>query len=162
MLTMAKIIDPNYPPIKGGSTVGSMFIKKESFKKEISPTTNALLTTSILNLSTYYSRFSDVDEKLHCYSKVYENLAKRQLEFYSINLRNNDGVFIAKKNLSENNYKGFNLVEKDNKFKFSDQAFMMFAYNLYSLLYPEDNVSLDYNNFSIEILNTLIELKEKI
>ncbi|MBE6055046.1 MAG: hypothetical protein E7212_14310, partial [Clostridium sartagoforme] len=32
---------------------------EESFKKDISPTTNALLTTSILNLSTYYSRFKD-------------------------------------------------------------------------------------------------------
>ncbi len=135
---------------------------EESFKKEICPTTNALLTTSILNLSTYYSRFKDVDEKLYTYSKVYKKLSKRQLEFYSINLRNNEGVFTEKKNLSENNYKGFNFVEKNNKFKFSDQAFMMFAYNLYSILYPEDKLSLDYNNFSIEILNTLIEFKEKI
>lgn len=135
---------------------------EESFKKEISPTANALLTTSILNLSTYYSRFKDIDEKLYSYSKVYKKLSKRQLEFYSINLRNNEGVFIEKKNLSENNYKGFNLVEKNNKFKFSDQAFMMFAYNLYSILYPEDKLSSDYNNFSIEILNTLIEFKENI
>ncbi|MFU7516481.1 hypothetical protein AB4668_11590 [Clostridium sp. HCS.1] len=135
---------------------------EESFKKEICPTTNALLTTSILNLSTYYSRFKDVDEKLYAYSKVYKKLSKRQLEFYSINLRNNEGVFTEKKNLSENNHKGYNLVEKNNKFKFSDQAFMMFAYNLYSILYPEDKLSLDYNNFSMEILNTLIEFKEKI
>lgn len=135
---------------------------EESFKKEISPTTNALLTTSILNLSTYYSRFQDVDKKLYSYSKVYKKLSKRQLEFYSVNLRNNEGVFIEKKNLSENNYKGFNLEEKNNKFKFSDQAFMMFAYNLYSILYPEDKLSSDYNNFSIEILHTLMEFKEKI
>ena len=135
---------------------------EESFKKDISPTTNALLTTSILNLSTYYSRFKDVDEKLYSYSKVYKKLAKRQLEFYSVNLRNNEGVFTEKKNLSDNNYKSFNLVEKDNKFKFSDQAYMMLAYNLYSILYPEDKLSSDYNNFSIEILNTLIEFKENI
>ena len=135
---------------------------EESFKKDISPTTNALLTTSILNLSTYYSRFKDVDEKLYSYSKVYKKLAKRQLEFYSVNLRNNEGVFTEKKNLSDNNYKSFNLVEKDNKFKFSDQAYMMLAYNLYSILYPEDKLSSDYNSFSLEILSTLIDFKEKI
>ncbi|MDV4151479.1 hypothetical protein R0131_11640 [Clostridium sp. AL.422] len=135
---------------------------EESFKKEVSPTTNALLTTSILNLSTYYSRFKDVDEKLYSYSKVYKKLSKRQLEFYSVNLRDNDGFFTEKKNLSENNYKGFNLVDKNNKFKFSDQAFMMVAYNLYSILYPEDKLSSDYNSFSLEILNTLMDFKEKI
>lgn len=135
---------------------------EESFKKDISPATNALLTTSILNLSTYYSRFKDVDEKLYAYSKAYKKLSKKQLEFYSVNLRNNEGIFIEKKNLSENNYKGFNLVDKSNKFKFSDQAFMMVSYNLYSILYPEDETSIDYNNFSLEILQTLIEFKEKI
>lgn len=57
-------------------------------------------------------------------------------------------VFLQIKNLSENNYKGFNLVEKkNNKFKFSDQAFMMLAYNLYSILYPDDKLSLDYKEF---------------
>ncbi len=135
---------------------------EESFKKDISPATNALLTTSILNLSTYYSRFKDVDEKLYSYSKAYKKLSKKQLEFYSINLRNNEGIFVEKKNLSENNYKGFNLVDKNDKFKFSDQAFMMVSYNLYSILYPEDEISVDYNKFSLEILHTLIEFKEKI
>ncbi|WP_341479609.1 hypothetical protein [Clostridium gallinarum] len=135
---------------------------EESFKKDISPATNALLTTSILNLSTYYSRFKDVDEKLYAYSEAYKKLSKKQLEFYSINLRNNEGIFIEKRNLSENNYKGFNLVDKNNKFKFSDQAFMMVSYNLYSILYPGDETSIDYNNFSLEILQTLVEFKEKI
>lgn len=135
---------------------------EESFKKDISPGTNALLTASILNLSTYYSRFKDVDKKLYSYSKIYKKLSRKQLEFYSVNLRNNEGVFTEKKNLSENNYKGFNLVDKDNKFKFSDQAFMMVAYNLYSILYPEDELSADYNNFSLEILQTLNEFKENI
>lgn len=39
---------------------------------------------------------------------------------------------------------------------------MMVSYNLYSILYPEDETSIDYNNFSLEILQTLIEFKEKI
>lgn len=135
---------------------------EESFKKDISPGTNALLTASILNLSTYYYRFKDVDKKLYSYSKIYKKLSRKQLEFYSVNLRNNEGIFTEKKNLAENNYKGFNLVDKDNKFKFSDQAFMMVSYNLYSILYPEDEISADYNNFSLEILETLNEFKENI
>lgn len=157
LLCMYRKSSPNYIHSKNYNG-----FDEESFKKDLSPTTNALLTTSILNLSTYYSRFNDVDKKLYSYYKVYKKLAKRQLEFYSINLRNNEGIFIEKKNLSENNYKGFNLAEKNNKFKFSDQAFMMVSYNLYSILYPEDELSSDYNNFSLEILHTLIDFKEKI
>lgn len=135
---------------------------EESFKKDISPITNALLTTSVLNLSTYYSRFKGIDEKLYSYSKAYKTLAKNQLKFYSQNLRSNEGVFIEKRNLSENNHKGFNLVDKNNKFRFSDQAFMMVSYNLYSMMYQEDDLSEDYKKFSLEILQTLIEFKEKI
>ena len=37
---------------------------ESSFKKDISPITNALMTTSILDLTTYYSRFKAADEKL--------------------------------------------------------------------------------------------------
>lgn len=135
---------------------------EDSFKKEISPSTNALLTICILNLATYYSRFKDIDEKLYNYSNIYKKLSKNQLDFYSINLRNNEGIFVDKKNLSENNYKNFNLTDKSNKFKFSDQSFMMIAYNLYSISYPEDDISEEYSKFSLEILHTLIEFKEKI
>ena len=39
---------------------------------------------------------------------------------------------------------------------------MMVAYNLYSILYEEDDISEDYKKFSLEILQTLIEFKEKI
>lgn len=135
---------------------------EESFKKDIHPITNALMTTSILNLTNYYSRFKDADEKLYSYSKIYKKLAKEQLKFYSINLRNSEGIFIEKRNLSENNHKGFNLTDKNNKLKFSDQATMMVAYNLYSLLFPEEEFSEDYNKFSLEILQMLNEFKEKI
>jgi hypothetical protein len=135
---------------------------EESFKKDIAPITNALMTSSILNLTTYYSKFKDADEKLYSYSQIYKRLAKEQLDFYSVNLRNTEGIFIEKRNLSENNYKGFNLTEKNNKFKFSDQAFMMVSYNLYSMLYEDDDISEDYNKFSLEILQMLNEFKEKI
>lgn len=157
LLCIYKKSSPNYIHSKNYNG-----FDEESFKKEISPSSNALLTTCILNLASYYSKFKDIDEKLYTYSNVYKKLSKNQLDFYSINLRNNDGIFVDKKNLSENNYKNFNLIEKNNKFKFSDQSFMMIAYNLYSLLYPEDDISKEYNKFSLEILQTLIEFKEKI
>lgn len=135
---------------------------EESFKKDIYPITNALMTTNMLNLSTYYSKFKDTDEKLFAYSEIYKKLAREQLNFYSSNLRNTEGVFVEKRNLSENNYKEFNLTNKNNKFKFSDQAFMMVAYNLYATLFNEDDISKDFRRFSEEILQVLIEFKNKI
>ncbi|MBU5455992.1 hypothetical protein [Caproiciproducens sp. MSJ-32] len=135
---------------------------EESFKKDIYPITNALMTTSMLNLSTYYSKFKDADEKLFSYSEIYKKLAREQLNFYSSNLRNTEGVFVEKRNLSENNYKEFNLSNKNNKFRFSDQAFMMVAYNLYSTLFSDDDISKDFERFAEEILQVLIEFKNKI
>ena len=54
------------------------------------------MTTNILNLSTYYSKFKDTDEKLFAHSEIYKNLAREQLNFYSSNLRNTEGVFVEK------------------------------------------------------------------
>ncbi|WP_300382180.1 hypothetical protein [Clostridium sp.] len=157
LLCMYRKSSPNYIHSKNYNG-----FDEDSFRKDISPATNALMTANIINLSTYYSRFKDVDEKLYTYSKVYKRLAKEQLNFYSEHLRNPEGVFIEKKNLAENNYKGFNLTDKNNKFKFSDQAFMMASYNLYSEIFANDQISNDYNKFSLEILQALIDFKEKI
>ena len=125
LLCMYRKSSPNYIHSKNYNG-----FDEDSFRKDISPLTNALMTANIINLSTYYSRFKDADEKIYTYSKVYKQLAKEQLKFYSEHLRNPEGVFIEKRNLAENNYKGFNLTDKSNKFKFSDQAFMMVSYNL--------------------------------
>lgn len=135
---------------------------EDSFKREISPITNSLMTLNLLELTDYYSKFKDADDKLYSYSEVYKKLAKEQLEFYSMHLRNNEGVFVEKKNLAENNHKGFNLVDKDGKFKFSDQAFMAIAYYLYSKSFPKDDASDDYNKFSLEIIQMFLDFKEKI
>ena len=157
LLCMYRKSSPNYIHSKNYNG-----FDEESFRKDISPLTNALMTANIINLSTYYSRFKDADEKLYTYSKVYKQLAKEQLKFYSEHLRNPEGVFVEKKNLAENNYKGFNLTDKSNKFKFSDQAFMMVSYNLFSEVFPNDKISNDYNKFSKEILQVLSDFNEKI
>lgn len=157
LLCMYRKSSPNY--IHSKSLNG---FDEDSFKRDIVPITNALMTINILNLSTYYSKFRDIDEKLYSYSIIYNQLAKEQLNFYSSNLRSAEGVFVQKRNTSENNSRNFNLTNRNNKFKFSDQAFMMVAYNLYSTLFPEEETSMEYTSFSSEILEVLIEYKEKI
>jgi hypothetical protein len=135
---------------------------EDTFKKDINVSTNALMTLSLLELLDYYRNFENIENNIYGLYHIYKKLTKDQLEFYSINLRNTEGVFIDKKNLLDNNYKNFNLVDRDKKFKFSDQAFMMLAYYLYSLKNPDDELATAYNNFSLEILQMFIDYKEKI
>ena len=58
-----------------------------SFKREVIPTTNALLTISLLELSDYYS-FLSKDSNDYQLAKGYRQLAHEQLDFYYDNLRN--------------------------------------------------------------------------
>ncbi|GAB6169161.1 hypothetical protein JCM1393_16210 [Clostridium carnis] len=157
LLCIYKKSSPNYIHSKNYNG-----FDEDSFKKDIIPITNALMTLNILELVDYYRSFKDIDNSIYSYYEIYKKLSKDQLEFYSENLRNNEGVFIEKKNLLENNTKGFNLVGKDKKFKFSDQAFMMAAYNLYSIKFPDDDISKDYNTFSLEILQMFLDFKDKL
>ena len=95
-------------------------------------------------------------------NEIYKNLAKDQLDFYSTHLRNREGVFVDKKNILESNSKNFNLVDKDKKFKFSDQSFMMIAYYLYSIKNPNDESSDLYKEFSEQILKMFCDFKDQI
>lgn len=126
---------------------------ESSFKKEINPSTNAFMTLSLLELSEYYSHFNDGKRNISSLEKPFRYLAKEQLQFYSENLRNNEGLFVSKKNMSDGNSKGFSLVDKDDKFKFSDQAFMMDSYLLYSNYDKSNTDSEEYAKFSHEILD---------
>lgn len=135
---------------------------ESTFKKEITPSTNALMTLCLLELSDYYSHYTNKARNVTSLEKSYKFLAKEQLEFYSEHLRNSEGLFVEKKNISEGNSKGYNLVEKDKKFNFSDQAFMMNAYYLYSIYNPEDSVSEEYRNFSLQILEMFFDFKDAL
>jgi len=132
---------------------------ESSFKKEINPSTNALMTLCLLELSEYYSHYDKGGRNVLSLEKPFKYLAKEQLQFYSQNLRNNEGLFVDKKNISDGNSKGFSLVDKDDKFKFSDQALMMAAYLLYSHYNEDDQTSEDYPKFSHEILDMLRDYK---
>lgn len=126
---------------------------ESSFKKEINQTTNALMTLCLLELSEYYSHYNDGKRNIVSLEKPFKYIAKEQLQFYSENLRNNEGLFVDKKNVSDGNLKGFSLIDKDNKFNFSDQAFMMVAYFLYSYFNESDPISHEYIKFAHEILD---------
>ena len=56
---MAKIIDPNYPPYKGGSTLGSQLIRRESFKQEIN--SNRIFDRSQIEWYDKFNRFGLLD-----------------------------------------------------------------------------------------------------
>lgn len=135
---------------------------ESTFKKEISPSTNALMTLCLLELSEYYSHFTKGNRNITSLENAYKYLAKEQLQFFSENLRNSEGLFVTKKNMSDGNSKGYELVDKDNKFKFSDQAFMMDAYLLYSIYNPDDNACEDYKKFSYEILEVFKDYKDSL
>lgn len=135
---------------------------ESSFKKEINPASNALMTLCLLELSEYYSYYNTQNRNVDSFENAYKYITKEQLKFFSENLRNNEGLFVSKKNTSDGNSKGFNLIDKDDKFKFSDQAFMMNAYLLYSKYNPSDEVSSDYLKFSKEILNLFIDYKDAL
>lgn len=157
LLCMYKKSSPNYIHNKNSNG-----FDEDTFRKEICPTTNALMTLCILELTDYYDSFKEIDSKFYSFSETYRKLSMDQLKFYSVNLRNPEGVFIDKKNLLENNHKGFNLVDKSKKFKFSDQAFMMVSYYLYSKKFPEEEISEEYKKFSLDILDMFLDFKEKI
>lgn len=132
---------------------------ESTFKKEINPSSNALMTMCLLELSEYYSHYEEGNRNVLSLEKPFNYLAKEQLQFYSENLRNNEGLFVDKKNISDGNSKGFSLIDKDVNFKFSDQAFMMTAYLLYSYYNDDDEISDDYIKFSREILDMLRDYK---
>jgi hypothetical protein len=134
---------------------------EDGVKKEISSSSNALMTLSMLELSEFYSKFEKSSNINYSMAKIYRTLAKQQLDFYSKQLRNTDGVFVDKKNLSEGNSE-FNLIDKDKKFKFSDQALMMVAYYLYWNICTFDEDREMYKDFSLDILNMFLDYKEEI
>lgn len=131
-----------------------------SFKKDISPATNALMTLSLLELSRYYSYYKNNNRNIDSLSEAYSYLSKEQLEFYYENLRNAEGIFVEKKNVSDGNAKGYNLIDKNKKFNFVDQAFMMNAYYTYAHDNPDDPSSDDYKNFSLQILDMFLDFKD--
>lgn len=132
-----------------------------SFKREVNPATNAFMTMCLLEMSDYYSYFNKKSDE-RSLKDAYRFLAREQLDFYYDNLRNTEGLFISKKSLFENGAKESNLIDKDRKFLFSDQAFMMNAYYLYSIYEEDNDAKKEYEDFSSEILQMFLDYKEAL
>lgn len=133
-----------------------------TFKKEILVSSNALMTSSMLESTKYYDNFKSVDDSIYDISKLYKDLSKIQLEFYYNHLRNTEGFFVNKKDEKQTDSKEFNFSEKDGDFDFVDQGYMMLSYYLYSIVCKDNESSIDFKNFSLEILDMFDNLKENL
>lgn len=133
----------------------------ETTKKEISPDANALLTYSLLELSSYYSYLENVDTILYSLSSIYKGLSRIQLDFYSLYMRNCDGLFVDKKNDGDSYTDSMSISDKYKNISYSYQAFMMCAYyDYYHKSKTKENEM--YKTFSLEILNMLLDYKDSI
>ncbi|WP_315119297.1 hypothetical protein [uncultured Clostridium sp.] len=133
----------------------------DKLKKEINISTNAFMTLSLLELGDYYKQFESIDKRKYCYHLIYNNIVKKQLQFYASNLRNEEGVFIDKIDLTDSSANDYNLEAKDNKFKFSDQALLMAAFYKASLDDDSKDV-LGYRTFSLDILNMFLQYRHEL
>jgi hypothetical protein len=73
----------------------------DKFKREINIDSNSLMTLCLLELHDYYSQFKNIDANKYNLSRLYLLLCKKQLEFYASYFRNEEGVFIDKKDISD-------------------------------------------------------------
>ncbi|MGL4654518.1 MAG: hypothetical protein ACRCWM_01325 [Sarcina sp.] len=131
-----------------------------TFKKELLVSSNALMTLSLLKLAQYYKAFKGIDDKLYELSKTYTKIAKIQLDFYYEKLRNSEGFFVDKKNISQSNTSFPDLTDSKTTFSFADQAYMMVAYYAYSKTTDDPKEGETFKNFALEILSMFENRKE--
>jgi len=143
------------------SQEGTLNWNENKVKKEITINSNAFMTLSLLELVDYYKSFKSIDDSKYALSPLYLKLCKEQLEFYASYFRNKDGLFVDKVDLTDPMNQEFNFENKNNKFKFSDQAFMMAAYYKYSTN-DKDNQEHEYEKFALDILNMFTQYREEI
>lgn len=130
-------------------------------KKDINISSNGYMTLALLELVDYYKRFKDIDSKKYALSNLYIEVAKKQLEFFASNLRNQEGVFVDKKDCTDPLIGKIKLKDKNKGFKFWEQALLMNAFYKCST-YLDGELKDSYRNFSLDILNMFLEFKEEI
>lgn len=140
---------------------GLLYWNEDGLKKEIHIGSNAYMTLAILELANYYAQFADKNSDKYAFCSIYMEIAKKQLEFFATNLRNEEGLFVDKKDVSNSENKQLMLKEKNSKFKFSDQAFLMAAYYKYSLI-NQNNSGEEFKKFSYDILNMFLQFKDDL
>jgi len=136
-------------------------MEEDTIKKEVIVSANAYMTLSLLELCEYYKGFKAIDNRKYTLSPLYLAMAKNQLDFYASYLRNEEGVFVDKKDVTDSIIKDIKFEDKKKNFKFSDQALLMAAYYKYSCL-CDDKDSEIYKAFSLDILNMFIRYKNSL
>ncbi|ERI94235.1 hypothetical protein HMPREF1982_01247 [Clostridiales bacterium oral taxon 876 str. F0540] len=165
-INIIKSFSPLYCIYKKGNAKlinigGGLSLDEDALKKDVIIEGNAFMTLSLLELIDYYKKFKDIDNKKYSLSTLYLIIARKQLEFYAANLRNIEGVFVDKKNTTPDLTRDMKFEEKNKKFKYSDQAFLMAAYYKYSL-YDEDKVGSEYRSFALDILSMFFEYRDEL
>jgi hypothetical protein len=140
---------------------GRLCLDEDSLKREVLVESNALMTLSILELIDHYRQFKDIDNRKYDISNLYLTLARKQLEFYATNLRNIEGVFVDKKNITDDLSQEYKFEEKNKKFKYSDQALLMAAYYRYSQ-FDSEKQGIEFKNFSLDILKMFLEYRDEL
>ncbi|WP_242663063.1 hypothetical protein [Clostridium acetobutylicum] len=135
--------------------------KNSNIKKDILISSNAYMSLSLLELCDYYNNFKDTNPKKFNMSNLYLIIIKKQLDFYNSYLRNFEGVFVDKADISSDLISEIKLENKDENFKFSNQAFLMCAYYKYSIM-SDEKLSKEYKNFSLDILDMFINFRNDL
>ena len=138
-----------------------LYWEESSFKKEIMMEANILNTLCLLSLSNYYYSLEGKDRALYSLGVVYSHIVKAQLDFYYKHMKNEDGIFIDKRNVSEGSSKNMVLESKDEQYKASDQGFMMLASYKYSLD-PNCSDKENFENFAMDILNMFCHYRDEL
>ena len=165
-ITTFKEISPLLCVYKRSSTKllthkNNMFWDEDSFKKEVTISSNGYLTLCLLELAKYYKNFENIDKELYTLHHMYMELSRAQLDFYSSYLRNEEGLFVDKKDISDDITNELKFEDKNKKFKYSNQILMMNCYALYAKL-SENKEAEIYENFSNDILNMILNYREEI
>jgi len=140
---------------------GKLHFDEGTIKKEVIVSANAYMTLSLLELSEHYKKFKDIDNKKYMFCPLYLSIAKNQLDFYASYLRNEEGVFVDKKDITDSIIRDVKFEDKKKKFKFSDQALLMAAYYKYSCLCGDKHSEI-YRAFSLDILNMFMKYKNSL
>ncbi len=127
-------------------------------KKEILISSCGYMTLNLIYLSKYYEKLEKLYPKKFCYNSLFLFLSKAQLEFYAINLRNFEGFFVDKINISDPLNSDYKFENRVKEIKISDQAIMLLSYFEYSKVSSEEDATSFYD-FSMDIFNILKDYK---
>lgn len=137
----------------------NLLLNEDTFKKDIIIRSNAFLTLSLLELCEYYRNTSS--QQLKALGEIYLSITKQQLDFYEAYMRNIEGLFIDKKDISDSILNELRFEQKKNTFSYADQGLLMCAFYKYSILDNDDSTE-PYKHFSLDIFKMLQEYKNDI